>query len=231
MIPAPPLPVDTSPLRMTRIMVRPLGSPLPLGFFAFAIGSTLIGALDVGWIPPSESRALAVAMLCFVGPLELLASVLAYLARDTAGGTSLGFFGASWVTLGAWFLISPADNRLATLAVFAFAEALALLLLAAASVSTKPMFAVVLLLATARMVLLGVRHLGVGRGLATAEAIVSALAAAMGFYAALALLFEDMTKRTVLPLLRRKKARTAIHGELADQLQDIERTPGVRQQL
>jgi hypothetical protein len=53
----------------------------------------------------------------------------------------------------------------------------------------------------------------------------------MAFYAALALLFEDLKKRTVLPLLRRKQSHEAIHGELADQLRDIERTPGVRQQL
>ncbi|HEY8076389.1 MAG TPA: GPR1/FUN34/YaaH family transporter, partial [Labilithrix sp.] len=188
---------NIDPAAMTRIMVRPLGSPLPLGFFAFAVGSALQGAFDAGWIPPPEAHAVAIALLTFVGPLELLACIIAYLARDTAGATSLGFFGASWMVSGSWLSMMAPDARSATIAVFAIVAALALVLLAIASAATKPMFSVVLVLATVRVTLLAAHHLGAGQAVNVAGAAVAFVASAMAFYAALALLFEDLKKRTV----------------------------------
>lgn len=89
-----------------RIMLRPLASPLPVGFFAFAIGSFLFSTLELTWVAESQSRQLAIIMIVFVAPLELLASVLAFWARDAGGATALGLFGATWATVGTITLIS-----------------------------------------------------------------------------------------------------------------------------
>jgi short-subunit dehydrogenase len=54
---------------ITRIVLRPLGSPLPLGFFSFAVGTVLLGCRELGWVAPRETTTLAVILLAFVAPL------------------------------------------------------------------------------------------------------------------------------------------------------------------
>jgi succinate-acetate transporter protein len=86
-----------SPLRIT---LRPLASPLPIGFYAFATGSLLFSAFELGWVAADQSLPLAIIMVTFVAPLELIASVLAFWARDPGGATALGLFGMTWATTG-----------------------------------------------------------------------------------------------------------------------------------
>lgn len=68
---------------VTRIVLRPLASPLPLGFFAFGMGSVLQSALQFGLVPQGEVPYLALVFGVFVFPLELLAAILAFPARET----------------------------------------------------------------------------------------------------------------------------------------------------
>jgi hypothetical protein len=68
----------------TRIVLRPIGSGLPLGFFSFAIGMVIAACQALEWIPVDEQRQVGMVQMAFVFPLELLASVFAFLARDTA---------------------------------------------------------------------------------------------------------------------------------------------------
>ena len=50
---------------IARIVVRPLASPLPLGFFAFGVGTVLLGGVELHWLPPSETKVLATVLLGF----------------------------------------------------------------------------------------------------------------------------------------------------------------------
>ena len=86
----------------TRIVLRPIGSGLPLGFFSFGIGMLLLGCSGIGWIPAGEQKDVGMFLIAFVFPLELIATVVAFLARDTLGATTLGLFTTSWLALG-WF--------------------------------------------------------------------------------------------------------------------------------
>ena len=88
------------PEEIARVVVRPLGSVLPLGFLAFGTGIFVTAAYGLGWIPPEDGRDVFLLVLVFVTPIEAVTSVLAYLARDTAGGTTLGVFAGTWATLG-----------------------------------------------------------------------------------------------------------------------------------
>src|SRR6185437_5128125 len=106
------------PRAFTRIMLRPLGSPLPLGFFAFCFGMVLTSALELGWLPEGQGRLVAIIGLAFVAPLELLACVLAYLSRDTAGGTIMGIFSTTWVILALFTLTSPPGAMSAAIGLF-----------------------------------------------------------------------------------------------------------------
>src|SRR3954454_16366098 len=83
-----------------RIFLRPIGSGLPLGFFSFGIGMLLLGCLGIGWIPVDEQKDVGMVLVAFVFPLELVATVFAFLARDTLGATRLGLFTTSWLTFG-----------------------------------------------------------------------------------------------------------------------------------
>src|SRR5436190_658588 len=84
----------------TRIMLRPIGSGLPLGFFSFGIGMLLLGCQAIGWIPVDEQKDVGMLLISFVFPLELVATIFAFLARDTLGATTLGLFTTSWLALG-----------------------------------------------------------------------------------------------------------------------------------
>jgi len=80
------------PEEIARVVVRPMGSVLPLGFLAFGVGIFVTAAYGLGWIPPQDGRHVFLFVLVFVTPIEAVTCVLAFLARDTPGGTTLGVF-------------------------------------------------------------------------------------------------------------------------------------------
>ena len=57
-----------------------------------------------------EQKDVGMTLIAFVFPLELVATIVAFLARDTLGATTLGLFTTSWLTLGWLYLASPAGN-------------------------------------------------------------------------------------------------------------------------
>src|SRR3954453_5564908 len=104
----------------TRIVLRPIGSGLPLGFFAFGIGMLLLGCSGIGWIPVSEQKDVGMMLMAFVFPLEAIATIVAFLARDTVGATTLGLFTTSWLSLGWADHSSPAGSTSVTLGIYLF---------------------------------------------------------------------------------------------------------------
>jgi hypothetical protein len=51
--------VEPDAQEMTRIVLRPIGSPLPLGFFTVAIDNVLVSTLQWGLLPVADRRAVA----------------------------------------------------------------------------------------------------------------------------------------------------------------------------
>ncbi len=70
---------------MARIMLRPVGSPLPLGFTALGAASLVLTGLQLAWLPQDESHQVAIVVLAFAVPLELLASVFGFLVPRLGG--------------------------------------------------------------------------------------------------------------------------------------------------
>ena len=85
----------------TRIVLRPLGNPLPLGFLALAGGTFVVSGLQLGWVDAAEVANVALVLIAFVAPLQLLAAVLSYLARDVVAGTGMGILAGTWLSVGA----------------------------------------------------------------------------------------------------------------------------------
>lgn len=213
-----------------RIFLRPIGSALPLGFFSFGIGMLLLGAQALAWIPLYEQKNVGMMLVAFVFPLELLATVVAFLARDTLGATTLGLFTTSWLSLGWSEMSSPPGAKSVTTGIYLFGFAAVAILLAVMSTLGKPFFSALLGVAATRMVLSGYYEVGGSQEwLRVAGGFAIALTA-LALYGGTALALEDARHRELLPLFRRNAADEAFHGFEA-QLARIEREPGVRQQL
>jgi succinate-acetate transporter protein len=214
----------------TRIMLRPIGSGLPLGFFSFGIGMLLLGCSAIGWIPASEQKDVGMLLMSFVFPLELIATIVAFLARDTLGATTLGLFTTSWLALGWADRSSPPGSTSITLGVYLFGFATAAFLLALMSTRGKPFFSVLLGVSVARMVLSGVYEIGGRHEWYKISGGFGIGLAALAMYGGTALGLEDALHRELLPLFRRGGAEQAFEGYEA-QLERLEAEPGVRQQL
>src|SRR5689334_19305687 len=46
---------------------------LPLGFLALATGTLMLSALQLDWLAPADSATVAIFLIAFVAPLQLLA--------------------------------------------------------------------------------------------------------------------------------------------------------------
>jgi hypothetical protein len=226
-----PAPESAGPPLLTRIVLRPLGSSLPLGFFAFATGTVLLSLLELRWMPLSEGKTLAVFLLAFVAPLELLAGIFGFLSRDAASGTAMSIFGCSWVALSVSLLISGPAAKTTVAGVFMIMVSLALIALAIPALKAKPLLAIILILAVARFLLAAAVDLGAGSAVSMASGATGLLIGAMAVYGGAALLLEEVEQKTVLPTFRTGPAKESLEGSLFDQLQRVEKDAGVRQQL
>lgn len=221
---------EQSHQNQTRIMLRPIGSSLPIGFYSFGIGMLLLGTFALGWIPAGEQRNVGMILIAFVFPLEMIATLVAFLARDTLGATTLGLFAASWLSLG-WtdYTLAPGTQSNA-LAVYLFGFSIVALLLALLSTQGKPFFSVLLLVAVVRMLLAGYYETGGGAEWYKTSGGFALALTALAMYGGTALSLEDASRRERLPLFRRGNAKRAFQGYEA-QLDRLESEAGIRQQL
>jgi succinate-acetate transporter protein len=214
-----------------RIVVRPYGSPLPLGFFAFGIGMFLYAALSAEWVKPTETHTIGVLLAAFVAPLEFTAAIIAFLARDTVSGVALGLFATSWLAGGLIALmavpgvLSPAEGY------WLIAFSIVIVLLGVPAFLGKPFIGVLLLVATSRSVTYAVWELGGGKGWEHLSGWIALAIFCISMYGGLAFLLEDLQGKTVLPLFRIGASRQAIEADLGTQLESLENEAGVRRPL
>src|SRR4051812_3780652 len=96
----PPHAEAREPIDLTRIMLRPLASPLPLGFLTLAIGSFVLSGLQLTWIGVGQSTQVGMIILVAVAPVQALCSILGFLVRDVVMATGLGLIAGSWAAVG-----------------------------------------------------------------------------------------------------------------------------------
>jgi len=202
-----------------------------LGFFAFAIGMFMLGVQSLGWVRGSEFDTVGFVLIAFVFPLELIASIVAFMTRDTLAATVLGLFATSWLLLGIVLATSPPHELSHAVGFYLFVFSSTTLALAIVAAVGKPLFALLLALSTARAILAGIHEFAGGQPLNGASGVVALTVCAIAVYGGLALLIEDVLQETRLPVFRRGAARSAMEGDLRQQLQRLEGEAGVRQQL
>ena len=216
---------------MTRIVLRPLASPLPLAFFAFGAGSLMLSGLQLGVIPTAETRSVAIVQAAFVFPPLALCAVLSYLSRETLGATIMALISFSWLANGLIDLTTPPDATSATQGLLALALTAILLLVAGAAVLGKPLLGAVIALASARFAMNGLYELTASSAFETTSGVLGCAIAAIALYGGLALGLEDLQGKPVLPIGRRGGARRAFEGDIGEQVGPIESEAGVRKQL
>lgn len=201
----------------TRVVLRPVASPLPLGFLALTLGTVPFTAVQLGWVAPSEARIAAIGAIAATVPLQLVASVVGFLARDVVAATGMGVLAGTWGTIGLVTATSPPGSTSPGLGVLLVMAGVCMLVPASAA-GAKLVPPSVMTLAALRFGVTGAYELTGSAGWKAAAGWVGLLLGAVAVYAALALSLESTHGRTVLPLGRRAPAETA--GE-----------PGVRPRL
>ncbi|MDT0301424.1 acetate uptake transporter family protein [Streptomonospora wellingtoniae] len=233
--PAPERPSDegTDPDRpAVRIGLRPIASPAPVGFMALAVATLMLSSLQLGWLPASERDHVSLVLIAFAFPLQLLGCVFGFLGRDIVVGTGMGILGGTWLSTAVVSLTSPPGViAVPTLGVLMLAASVGLLVPAAGAATGKLLAAAVLLAASARFALTAGYELTGAPIWATVSGTAGVALSVLALYGALALLIEDISKRTVLPVFRRGDSRASMGGNLRAQLGSIEREAGVREQL
>ena len=218
-------------LQATRIFLRPIATPFPLGFSGLATASLLTAGSELGWFSSSDRLVVGLVLIAFTFPVQLLASVFGFLGRDTAAATSFGVQGAMWLVVGLDRLLSAAGSTSPALGVLLCAAAAWVALGALGAALGKLVPAAVLLLASARFLLTGLHELTASPGLEHVAGVVGLVLTGICAYALLALELESLQGRTVLPLLRRGSGREAMTASLDAQAQSLEHESGVREQL
>ncbi len=224
--------MSTPAAQAARIVLRPIGNPLPLGFLALAAATLLVSGLQLQWLAPTDGKAVAYCLIGFVFPLQLLSSIFGYLGRDVVAGTSMGILAGTWLSMGLITLDAPRPGATSdALGLFLLIAAVSMLVPAAAASTGKLVPALVLTTTALRFFVTGMYQLTAGDTWMQIAGIVGLVLCALAVYAALALAIEDAKRATVLPLGRRGYGRSSVGGDLDAQLELLEREAGVREQL
>jgi uncharacterized protein len=223
--------VTTPAASPERIVIRPLGTPLPLGFVGLAVATSIVACLDLGWVPVGQQHQLALVLVAFAFPLQALATVLCFLARDAPSGAGIGVQAAAWLTLGLLLLTGAPGTRSDATAVFLFAAAGALLPAASTTALGKLVPALVMSGTAVRFALTGLYEWFGGTAWAHAAGWEGVALACLALYAALATDLESARHRPILPLGRRGTGRTALAPGTRPPVSTLDTEPGVRDQL
>lgn len=213
---------------MTRLTLRPIASPMPLGFFTVAISSTVASSLQLGLVDGAYRQAVALTLFSAFA-LQLLVSILAFGARDVIAATLMGGFAGAWLANG---LVTAADApggaRVLGVMNLVFTVFAALM---ASVARPKRVLWVLLMIAVPRYLVAGLYGVSGQAWLGHVAGALGMLLAAVAMYAAHALMLEELRGREVLWIGRSGHVRDAMHAGLADQLNRLEQQAGVRRTL
>ncbi|MCX2968861.1 hypothetical protein WDH52_16095 [Streptomyces sp. TRM70308] len=214
-----------------RIFLRPLGSPLPLGFLGLAGATFVLAGAQLGWVGPGESGVVGLVLVAFAVPMQGLASVLGFLGRDVVAGTGMGLLAATWLTVGLAKLGSVPGTTSDAVGLLLFVSAAGLLVVVVSAGFGKLLASAVLATAACRFVATGLYEMTSADGWETVAGILGLLLAAVAVWAALAFVSEDSLGRGLVPTLRGRPGRAATDGTMADEVSGVQHEAGVRRML
>lgn len=215
----------------TRIVLRPLASPLAMGFFGLAAATFVLAGLQLGWVAAAEGKQVGLCVLAFTVPLQLTASIFGFLSRDGVAATGMGLLSGIWAATALVLVTGAPGSTSNALGLFLLIAAVAMWAPASAAAAGKLVPSIVLATAGLRFALTGIYQLSGTEAWENIAGIIGLILAAIAVYGAYAAEYEDALKRSLLPLGRRGRGRQALEGTYAEQVAGVAHDPGVRQQL
>jgi succinate-acetate transporter protein len=213
-----------------RIVVRPVGNPLPLGFLALMVATVGVAMVQLDILAPSQGRLIGAGILGLTVPLQLIACVLGFLARDPVAGTGMGILAGTWSAVGISLVTSPPGAVSPALGILLLCSAVAMLVPTAAATG-KIAGMVVMGLSSVRFAVTGVGHLSNSSVWLRAAGWVGLVLGVVAVYAALAFELEDVRHAKVLPLGRRGAGADTMTASAYGELASVRHEAGVRKQL
>lgn len=217
-------------LQMTRIVLRPTGNPLPLGFMALALGTVGFSTLQLGIVGEGEASTMALAVLVLTVPLQLLSAIIGFGARDPIAGTGMAMVSGVWAMLAVTTLTSAPGTTSPALGVLLVTAGAAMLVPASAG-RGKLLAAAIMIGSAARFALTGVAEITAVSAWDVVAGALGLALAALALYAALGFVLEEGGARKQLPVLRRGDGRKPLVDDMEEQVEGIAREAGVRHQL
>ena len=218
-------------LGTTRVVLRPIASPLPLGFAGLAVASATLAGTELGWIGHSDVVHAGLIAFIFAPLVQVIACVFGFLSRDAVAATGIGVLAATWAAIGAVSVTSRAGATSHALGTLLLVAAAAVLVSATVAAAAKLVPAIVMGLAAARFAVTGIYEFVPDSGWKTATGIVGLVTALAALYGMASLETESMFRSPLLPTLRRGAGRQALAGDLPAQVSDVAAEAGVRKQL
>lgn len=215
----------------TRVFLRPIANPLSLGFLGVFVGTLALSALQLGWIPLTQTRTLAEAILVFTVSLELIACVYGFLGRDMVAASGMGVQAGIWAFIGLRLLVGRPGATTSGLGFILVVGAVALCMPAAGALRGKALAGAVLFVTAARWLATAAYEFSGSSAAGSVAGAVGVLLGAAALYASLAFELEDQQRRTVLPTLRQGKGASAMQEGLPAQAARVANEAGVRRQL
>jgi succinate-acetate transporter protein len=213
----------------SRIVLRPIGSPLTLGLSGLAIASLVQSGLDLHWLDLDQTHDVGLIMLTVPFVLQIVACVFSYLARDGAGGAAVGVLSASWLAVGLVHVTSVPGSRSGALGLMLVTAGAVLLVSSLAVGVSKPLVATVFVLAALRFITGGVYYLGAPGFWQNAGGIIGLGVVGTAVYCLLAFELEGQLHHAVLPTFRRGRGAAATLDDPASSINGVVNEPGVRQ--
>jgi uncharacterized protein len=222
----------SEPEQSVRVVLRPLGTPLALGMGAILIGTVMLSGLQLEWLKGAdEQQTVGFVALAAAFPIELIAAVLAFLARDALAGTGFGIFACVWSVTGLTLLTGTPGGTNDALGMFLIVGATLLVLLLLSAGGSRLLLGVMIATGCARLALTGLYEIKATSGLQHAAGIVGLVLGGICAYGIVALLMEDLPRRALLPVGRSGKAESSVAGGFREQVDELQHEAGVRRQL
>ena len=229
--PSPPAAGIPDAPDLTRIFLRPLANPLSLGFLGAFFSTMLLAGTELGWVPAREFHKLALGILVFTVPLQLISCVCGFLVRDTVCATGIGVQAGMWAVIGLDHLFSRPDSTTAALGLMLVMGALAVAMPAVGAASSKMLASAVMFATAVRWAVTAGYEFSSGSTWKTAAGAAGILLAVLALYASLAFEIEDQRRRTEQPTFRVCAGKTAIDAPKPMQVDQVANEAGVRKQL
>jgi uncharacterized protein len=165
-------------------MRKPSESPLALGALGLAAATILISSIELDWVSIAGWRVVAIALIAFTSPLQLIVAAAAFTRRDSVVATGMAILSATWLSVGLVMLGTSPKVGHPAFGIFLLVCAGALLVPGSAAAVAGRLSALLLLTASARLTLTGLHALVGGSALDIAAGLVGLVLAAVAIVVA-----------------------------------------------